>query len=150
MIDVSHLNEQGFWDVARITEAPIVATHSCAYALCPVPRNLTDKQLDAIRESDGMVGVNFSVSFLSEEGDADRDTLEPLVRHIDYLVERLGIDRVGLGSDFDGTRVPAAIGDVTGLTRLIEALRRRGYEEESLNKITNTNWRRVLKRTWRA
>jgi len=113
-------------------------------------RNLTDKQLDAIRESDGMVGVNFSVSFLSEEGDEDRDTLDPLIRHIDYLVERLGIDRVGLGSDFDGTRIPAAIGDVTGLPRLIEALRKRGYGEESLNKITNTNWRRVLEHTWRA
>lgn len=150
MIDVSHLNEKGFWDVARITEAPIVATHSCVHALCPVPRNLTDKQLDAIRESDGMVGVNFSVSFLSEEGDEDRDTLDPLIRHIDYLVERLGIDRVGLGSDFDGTRIPAAIGDVTGLPRLIEALRKRGYGEESLNKITNTNWRRVLEHTWRA
>lgn len=150
MIDVSHLNEKGFWDVARITEAPIVATHSCVHALCPVPRNLTDKQLDAIRESDGMVGVNFSVSFLSEDGDGDRDTLEPLIRHIDYLVDRLGIDRVGLGSDFDGTRIPAAIGDVTGLPGLVEALRKRGYGEESLEKITNSNWRRVLGRTWRA
>jgi membrane dipeptidase len=150
MIDVSHLNEKGFWDVARITEAPIVATHSCAYALCPVPRNLTDRQLDAIRESDGMVGVNFSVNFLCEDDDEDRDTLEPLIRHVDYLVDRLGIDRVGLGSDFDGTRIPAGIGDVTGLPGLIAALRERGYDEQSLMKLTNANWRRVLEHTWRA
>lgn len=148
MIDVSHLNEQGFWDVAKMTEAPIVATHSCAYALCPVPRNLTDKQLDAIRESDGMVGVNFSVSFLSGEDDEDRETLNPLIRHIDYLVDRLGIDRVGFGSDFDGARIPTDIGDAAGLPRLVAALRQRGYDDEAMQKLAHGNWLRVLERTW--
>jgi membrane dipeptidase len=97
-----------------------------------------------------MVGVNFSVNFLCEDDDEDRDTLEPLIRHVDYLVDRLGIDRVGLGSDFDGTRIPAGIGDVTGLPGLIAALRERGYDEQSLMKLTNANWRRVLEHTWRA
>ncbi|MGC9334396.1 MAG: dipeptidase, partial [Anaerolineae bacterium] len=107
LVDVSHLNEQGFWDVAAITSAPIVATHSNVHALCPVTRNLTDRQLDAIRESDGMVGVNFAVSFLREDGQNNADTpLSAVVRHIDYLVERLGIDRVGFGSDFDGATIP--------------------------------------------
>jgi len=65
LIDLSHLNERGFWDVAALSEAPLVATHSNAHALCPVARNLTDRQLDAIRDSDGMVGVNFAVAFFA-------------------------------------------------------------------------------------
>src|SRR5439155_17471941 len=74
LIDLSHLNEQGFWDVARLSAAPLVATHSCAHALCASSRNLTDKQLDAIKESDGMVGLNFAVCFLREDGANDADT----------------------------------------------------------------------------
>lgn len=150
MIDVSHLNEKGFWDVAAISNAPIVATHSCVHALCPVPRNLTDKQLDAIRESDGMVGLNFAVSFLSPSGADDPDLLGAMVRHIDYLVDRIGIDHVGFGSDFDGARIPDAIKDATGYPRLMEALRQHGYDEESLQKLAYRNWRRVLQQTWHA
>ncbi|MDP9374427.1 MAG: dipeptidase, partial [Chloroflexota bacterium] len=107
VIDLSHLNERGFWDVAALSDAPLVATHSNAHALCPTTRNLTDRQLDAIRDSDGMVGLNFAVGFLREDGHNDADTpLDTLVRHVDYLVERLGIDRVGFGSDFDGATIP--------------------------------------------
>ena len=107
MIDLSHLNEQGFWDVAKLSDAPLVATHSNAHALCASSRNLTDKQLDAIKESDGMVGLNFAVGFLREDGDNDADTpIEVMVQHIDYLAERVGIDRVGFGSDFDGAKIP--------------------------------------------
>jgi len=148
MLDVSHLNKKGFWDLAAVTEAPIVATHSCAYSLCPVPRNLTDKQLDAIKDSNGMVGVNFSVNLLSELGAKDPDLLGTLIRHIDYLVERVGIDRVGFGSDFDGTIVPDAVGDVTGFPKIIDALKRRGYDDDSLQKLAYKNWRRVLQKTW--
>ncbi len=150
MIDLSHLNEQGFWDVARITDAPLVATHSNVHALCPVTRNLTDKQLDAIKESDGMVGLNFAVAFLRRDGAPAADTpLETMVEHIDYLVERLGIDRVGLGSDFDGALIPQEIGDVAGLPRLVEALRRAGYDDEALRKLAYENWLRVLRKTWK-
>ena len=107
MIDLSHMNEKGFWDVARLSDAPLVATHSNVHAICPVTRNLTDRQLDAIKASDGMVGLNFATSFLREDGGWDGDTpLEIMVRHLDYLVERLGETRVGLGSDYDGARVP--------------------------------------------
>ncbi|HSJ54371.1 MAG TPA: dipeptidase, partial [Anaerolineae bacterium] len=119
LVDVSHLNEQGFWDLAAVTSAPIVATHSSVHALCPVTRNLTDRQLDAIRESDGMVGVNLDVGFVREDGKNDPDTpLSVVVRHIDYLVERLGIDRVGFGSDFDGAKMPLELGDAAGLPKL--------------------------------
>ena len=151
MLDLSHLNERGFWDVATLSDAPLVATHSNAHALTPTPRNLTDKQLDAIRESDGMVGLNFACAFLNEDGSNDPDTpLDTLVRHIEHLVERLGIDRVGLGSDFDGATIPREIGDVAGLPKLLSALREHGYDDASLHKLAHENWLRVLRKTWRA
>lgn len=149
MLDLSHINEQGFWDVAALSDKPLVATHSNVHALCGVTRNLTDKQLDAIKESDGMVGLNFAVSFLREDGQNDADTpIETMVRHVDYLVERLGIERVGLGSDFDGARIPREIGDVSGLPKLIDGLRAGGYDDESLRKLAHGNWVRVLRATW--
>ena len=150
MIDLSHINEQGFWDVAELTDAPLVATHSNVHNLCRSTRNLTDKQLDAIKETDGMVGLNFAVSFLREDGRSDADTpIDVMVKHIDYLVERIGIDRVGFGSDFDGAKIPSAIGDVAGLPKLVAALRARGYDDAALRKIAHENWVRVLRKTWR-
>jgi membrane dipeptidase len=151
LVDLSHLNERGFWDVAAISDAPLVATHSNAHALCPSTRNLTDRQLDAIRDSDGMVGVNFAVAFLRKDGRDRVDTsLETVVRHVDHLVERLGIERVGFGSDFDGARVPRAIGDASGLPKLLGALRDRGYGDGEIRKLAHENWARVLRRTWRG
>jgi membrane dipeptidase len=151
LVDLSHLNERGFWDVAELSKAPLVATHSNAHALCPASRNLTDKQLDAIRDSDGMVGVNFAVGFLREDGGESEDTpLETMVRHVDYLVERVGIDGVGFGSDFDGAKIPKELGDVSGLPRLLAALRAGGYDEAALEKLAHGNWVRVLRATWRG
>jgi membrane dipeptidase len=150
MVDLSHLNEQGFLDVAGLSDAPLVATHSCVHAICPSPRNLTDKQLDAIGESDGVVGVNFYVGFLREDGKHDADTpLTEIVRHVDYIAQRVGIDHVAFGSDFDGALVPEELGDVAGMPKLIAALRERGYDEAALRKITHENWMRVLRQTWR-
>lgn len=150
MVDLSHLNEKGFWDIAAITEAPLVATHSNAHALSPSPRNLTDKQLAAIKESDGMVGVNFNVGFLTADGNNDPAMpLETMVRHFDYLVERLGIDRVGFGSDFDGATMPQDLSDVSKLGNLVRALKEHGYDDLSLRKLADENWIRVLRKTWR-
>jgi membrane dipeptidase len=149
LVDVSHLNEQGFWDVARHSQAPLVATHSAAHAICPTTRNLTDQQLEAIRDSDGLVGLNFEVSATRPDGYDEPDTpMEVLVAHVDYLVERIGIDRVGFGSDFDGATMPNAIGDAAGLPVLIDALRQRGYDQESIEKLAWRNWVRVLRATW--
>lgn len=151
MIDLSHMNERGFWDVAALSDAPLVATHSNVHALCPISRNLTDKQLDAIRASDGMVGLNFATGFLNEDGSWDSDRpLDVMVRHLDYLVERLGETRVGLGSDYDGARVPDAVGDVSKLPNLTAALREAGYNDDLLHKLTHQNWVRVLRETWGA
>jgi membrane dipeptidase len=148
LIDVSHLNEQGFWDVVRISEQPIVATHSNAHALCPVSRNLTDDQLRAIRDSGGMVGVNFAVSFLRRDGHNQADTpLATIVEHVDYLIEHVGVDGVGFGSDFDGATMPAELRDAAGLPRLIEALRSH-HDETTLRKLCTENWLRVLETTW--
>jgi membrane dipeptidase len=150
MIDLAHLNERGFWDVAVLSTAPLVATHTCVHALCPSARNLTDRQLDAIRASDGIVGMNFSVGDVRPDGQRNADTpLTLVVQHIAYLVDRLGIDRVAIGSDFDGATIPAAIGDASGLPHLIAALRQHGFDDASLEKIASANWMRVLRITLR-
>jgi membrane dipeptidase len=150
MVDVSHLNEAGFWDVARHSTKPLVATHSNAHALSHSARNLTDRQLDAIAETGGMVGVNFATSFLREDGRMVADTpIEDVLRHLDYLLTKLGEDGVGFGSDFDGATVPDEIGDVSGLPKLRRAMRWHGYDEPLMKKICNRNWVRVLKATWR-
>jgi membrane dipeptidase len=148
MIDLSHLNEQGFWDVAAITTAPLVATHSNVHALCPSTRNLTTRQLDAIRESRGVVGLNFASCFLRPDGAMRSDTsLDFVVRHLDALLERLGEDGVALGSDFDGAVIPADIGSVAGLPKLMDRLRTAGYSDALLRKIAHKNWLSVLERT---
>jgi len=150
MIDLSHITERGFWDVAELSQAPLVATHSNAHAVSPSPRNLTDEQLAAVAASDGMVGLNFAVGFLDPEGGHDADIgLDVMVRHIDHLVDKLGITRVGLGSDFDGARIPTAVGDVAGVQRLLEALSDHGYDDDALRKIAHQNWLRVLRATWK-
>jgi len=150
LIDLSHLNEKGFWDVEKISSAPLVATHSCVHRLSPSPRNLTDKQLDAIGATGGVVGINFSVSFLRRDGARVPETpLSELVRHFSYVAERIGVDHIAVGSDFDGTTIPLEIGDVTGLPKLIEALHSSGFDEEDLTKIAYKNWVRVLSATWR-
>ena len=149
LLDVSHLNEQGFWDLAALSDAPLVATHAGAHALCPSTRNLTDKQLDAIRDAVGMVGVNFHVGFLRADGADDADTpLTAIADHLDYLIDRLGVDRVGLGSDFDGATMPADLRDAAGLPKVIDTLRERGYDDSTLRKIASENWVNVLERTW--
>jgi membrane dipeptidase len=150
MIDVSHLNERGFWDVATVTTAPLVATHACAHAICQSTRNLTDKQLDAIRESDGVVGCNLSVNDLRADGRLDENTpLSTVLQHLGYMLDRLGEDRVALGSDFDGAVIPRVVKDASGLQRLIEALRGHGFDDRTVRKIARDNWLRVFRLTWR-
>lgn len=151
LIDLSHLNEKGFWDVEKLSTMPLVATHSGAHAMCASARNLTDKQMDAIRASGGVAGVNFHVSFLRADGQMDAETtsLTEIVRHVDYMVERMGIDHVALGSDFDGAVMPGDLRDVAGLPKLMEALGKAGYDEAAQRKIAYGNWLRVLAQIWK-
>ncbi|HEY5294963.1 MAG TPA: dipeptidase [Gaiellaceae bacterium] len=149
LVDLSHLNWAGFWDVAGLSTAPLVATHSNAHALCAASRNLTDEQLDAIRDSGGVVGVNFAVNFLREDGRSERSTgISEIVRHVDYYVERMGVDHVAFGSDFDGATMPDELGGIAGLPKLVDALRGTGHGDEAVEKITHGNWLRVLADTW--
>jgi membrane dipeptidase len=150
VIDASHLNERGFWDIEKLSDAPLVATHSGVHALCPTTRNLTDKQLDAIKASGGIVGVNFHVAFLRSDGRLDDNTpLSEIIRHIDYIAERIGIDHVAFGSDFDGATMPRELGDAAGMPKLLAALRDHGYDDTALEKITHKNWLRVFRHTWK-
>ena len=150
LVDLSHLNEKGFWDVAELSDAPLVATHSNAHALSPHSRNLTDRQLNAIRETGGMAGVNFAVSFLREDGRQDSDTpIELVIDHIEHMLKQAGEDHVGFGSDFDGAMIPKTLGNAAGLQALVEAMRARGYTEPLIEKLCYRNWLRVLERTWK-
>ncbi len=149
LIDLSHLNERGFWDTAEISNAPLVATHSNAHAISPHSRNLTDKQLAAIGRSGGLAGVNFAASFLRPDGRHDKDTpVELIVQHIEHMIEHAGEDSVGFGSDFDGAMIPAELGDAAGLQILVQVMRQRGFRKPLIEKVCFRNWLRVLGRTW--
>ena len=151
MLDLSHLNEAGFLDVAKLTDAPLVATHSNAHAITPSSRNLTDWQLRAIGESGGMAGLNFATCFLRPDGRDNADmTLDPVKRHIEHMLALAGEDSVGIGSDYDGATTPKDIGGAEGLPVLIAAMRGMGLGEPLIRKISHGNWLRLLERTWGA
>jgi len=149
MVDLAHLNEKGFWDVAAVTDQPLVVSHSAAHALCPSARNLTDRQLDALAESDGLVGVSFFRNDLRGDGKLEPDTpMEAIVHQVRYLADRIGVEHVAFGSDFDGATIPKDLQDVTGLPGLITALGRAGFDDNALSLICRENWLRVLGRAW--
>jgi membrane dipeptidase len=151
LVDLSHLNEAGFWDVARLDPGPLVATHSAAHALCESSRNLTDRQLDAIGASDGLVGIVFACPFLRPDFADDADTpLALIVEHARYVAERIGVAHVALGSDFDGATIPAALGDAAGIPRLLAAFSAAGFSDRELAAVAWDNWRRVLGAWWRG
>jgi len=149
-VDVSHLNTRGFWDVAATTDAPIIASHCGVHALAPASRNLTDDQLDAIGASGGIVGIPFIVEFLRADGRLDTTTpLATIVAHVRHVADRIGVEHVGFGSDFDGGDIPEALGDVAGLPGLLDALRADGFTDDEVAAVAWGNWRRVLGGTWR-
>jgi membrane dipeptidase len=149
LVDLSHLNESGFWDVAEAELGPLVATHSAAHALCAASRNLTDGQLDAVGASGGLVGIVFACPFLRTDFADDADTpLELIATHAAYVAERIGVAHVALGSDFDGATIPASLGDVAGIPRLLEALAEVGFSRQEIAAIAWQNWRRVLDAWW--
>jgi len=151
LVDLSHLNEAGFWDVANLSTAPLVATHSNAHAICPHARNLTDAQLRAIAESGGLVGLNFAVAFLREDGKMLSDVpISQMLKHLDHMINILGEDGVGLGSDYDGAVVPQELTDASGLPRLTAEMKQHGYDETLIAKLCHENWLRALEQTWES
>ncbi len=150
VVDLSHMNEAGFWDIAGLEPGPLVASHSGAHAVAAASRNLTDRQLDAIAASDGLVGVVFASVFIRPDfADVAETPLALIAEHARYVADRIGVRHLALGSDFDGATVPAELGDVAGLPRLLEALAAAGFDEEELADIGWRNWRRVLEAWWR-
>lgn len=141
IIDVSHMNERTFWDTARTTNMPIIASHSGVYALREHVRNLKDDQIKAITDTGGVINVVFCRNFI---GDAEAD-VKVLVDHIEYIIKRVGVDHVGLGSDFDGATMPVGLKDISEIGKIEEELRVRGYDATDLKKIMGHNNLRVLK-----
>jgi membrane dipeptidase len=150
LIDLSHLNEAGFWDVAAIDAGPLVASHSGAHALCEASRNLTDAQLDATGASGGLVGIVFACPFLRPDFSEDTDTpIELIARHARYVADRIGVEHVALGSDFDGAPIPAELGDAAGMQKVLASLEQAGFCSDEIEAIAWRNWRRVLAAWWR-
>ena len=186
MIDVSHSGDQTFWDVIRITNKPIIASHSSVYSLVPSRRNLKDDQIKAIANNGGVIMINFHPGFIDRsfgeketaffkkhaiesdsllksgmdewymmdylykkhttEANLMRPTLSKLIDHIDYIVKLVGVDYLGLGSDFDGINLtPLQLDDVTTYPLITKALVEKGYSEKDIVKILGSNLLRVLK-----
>jgi len=149
VVDLAHLNERGFWDVAERTAAPLVVSHAGVHDICPSPRNLTDEQLDAVGDSEGIVGISFAAFGLRPDGARDTDVpIERLVDHVAYVAESIGVEHVGFGSDFDGAEILDTVGDVTGVGAVLEELEARGFDAADRRKIAHENWFRVLEATW--
>ena len=147
LIDLSHLNEKGFWDVANLSKKPLIATHSNSHQICQHSRNLTNTQLKTIKESKGIVGINFATGFLRPDGQMNPDTnLDIIVEHCDFLLNFLGEDGVAIGSDFDGALVPSKIKDLSGINILIEHFLSKEYGKALVEKIFFRNWLNFLEK----
>ena len=146
IFDVSHLSAASFWDAIEITEKPIIASHSNCYSLQKHPRNLTNKQIEAIAEKDGVIGLNFWTNLLKMK----KKNVQGLVDNVDYIKKLVGINYVGIGSDFDGIEdmVPQGLEDVTKLENLTKELANRNYTKKEIKKFLGLNYLRVFKKVW--
>lgn len=149
IIDVSHLSDAGFWDLIELVKEPIIASHSNCRSLCNHPRNLTDDQIRALAERDGVIGMNFAPFFIVPDEKLRSGAIanvERLVDHIDHIAELVGPDHVGLGSDFDGIpSTPAGLEDVSKMMSITQELARREYSEEDVKNILGNNHLRVFR-----
>jgi membrane dipeptidase len=150
LVDLAHINEKGFWDAVEILTTPLVVSHAAVHAICPSSRNLTDAQIDAVGRSGGLIGIMFEPINLVPRGRLDAGvSLGDVVQNIDYVVQRIGIDHVGFGSDMDGADMPGDFRDASFFPQLVQALQARGYQGEDLEKIAYKNWLRVLQQCWK-
>lgn len=145
VVDVSHINEQGFWDVIKTTKSPIIASHSNARALCDHVRNLKDDQIKALAEKGGVIGVTFVRTFLSK--DVEMVTVDNVLDHIDHIADLVGVEHVGIGSDYDGMgQAPKGLEDVTKVSNITRGLVTRGYSDNDIEKILGGNFLRMFKK----
>lgn len=153
IIDLAHINDKGFWDVALRSKQPIVISHTAVHALCPASRNITDRQIDAVGDSGGIIGIWFEPLHIQYRTDNEGKPISDvaaidIVRHIEYIAERIGINHVAIGSDFDGADMPSEISDVSYLPILINKLGDLGYSDNEVEQIAIGNWLRVIRIIW--
>ena len=141
MVDLSHASEQSFFDALEISKTPIVCSHSCCKALCDVPRNLSDDQLRALAKKGGVAHITLYGGFLRKEGEA---TIRDAIDHLNHAVRIMGIDHVGLGTDFDGDGGVRGLADSSELINFTLALLKNKYSERDIQKIWGGNWLRVM------
>lgn len=142
VVDVSHMDEGTFWGVINTSRSPIIASHCGVYELKNHKRNLKDEQLKALAENGGVVGIVLYPNFLKDSNIA---YIKDYVDHIDYVVNLIGVDHVGIGSDFDGASLVEDMKDSSEFYKITEELIKRGYNEEEIKKILGKNMIRVLK-----
>ena len=142
MVDLSHAAETSFWQALELSSTPIVCSHSCCRALCDHPRNLTDRQMEALAEADGVMQVTLYNGFLRTDGQA---TVEDAVRHINHAVEVMGIDHVGIGTDFDGDGGVPGVANASELINLTRMLRKVGYTDDQLRLLWGENFLRIMR-----
>ena len=141
MVDLSHASEQSFYDALEISKTPIVCSHSSCKALCDVPRNLSDDQLRALAKKGGVAHITLYGGFLRKEGEA---TIRDAIEHLNHAVRIMGIDHVGLGTDFDGDGGVTGLADSSELINFTLALLKNKYNERDIQKIWGGNWLRVM------
>jgi len=148
LIDVAHISDESFWDVIKYSDKPVVSTHSCCRALADRPRNMTDDMIRALAANGGVIQINFYPHFLDgnyNDGDPVRPHYTKIVDHIDHVVSLVGIDHVGIGSDFDGIDyTPEGMDTVADLPKVLLELKSRGYDNSDIEKIASGNFFRVL------
>jgi membrane dipeptidase len=142
VFDVSHLSDSNFWDVADVMKGPFIASHSNCRDVCDHPRNLNDDMIRALADHGGVMGMNFAPAFVAKEN----PTVEDVVDHIDHIVDLVGPDHAGLGSDFDGIGTPPkGLEDVSKIPNITRVLVKREYSDEDILKILGKNHLRVFK-----
>jgi len=161
MVDISHVADKTFWDALEVSTAPLLASHSSCRALSGHPRNMTDEMIKALAAKGGVIQINYSTTFLSNElyeatqknvppEERPKVSWEKIVEHIDHAVKLAGPTHVGLGSDFDGTTVPVGMEDVSKLPKITEALLAKGYSEQDVTNILGGNLLALMERVERA
>ncbi|MFX0183011.1 MAG: dipeptidase [Candidatus Hodarchaeota archaeon] len=149
VIDVSHLNTQGFNDVTKLTDNPFIASHSNAYKLCPISRNLTDNQLMDVASANGVVGINFYSRFLTKNN-PEEASINDVIKHIKYIADLTSVNHVGLGSDFDGISLtPKGLENASKIKNIPHLLAKEGFSKQDIAKIMGGNFERVFKKVWK-
>ena len=150
IVDVSHLSDGGFYDVANISKKPFVASHSNCRELSPSTRNLTDDMIRLLAEKGGVAGINFEPTFLNEDQKDIVSRVSRMCDHIEHFIKIGGVECVGIGTDFDGIGGQFEIADCTKMNLLFDELHRRGIGDDTIDKIAFFNGARVIKESMRA